>query len=88
VPQPGPARSLSDSRRTDKNVAKYLLEDAIAVIAPRRHRAVLILPAVRALPVLVLGGWLFLLDPRNHVTPGSAPVVVSRARPPAGHAAG
>jgi uncharacterized membrane protein YdbT with pleckstrin-like domain len=29
---------------------------------------VLVLPTVRSLPVLVLGGWLFLLDPRNHVT--------------------
>jgi membrane protein YdbS with pleckstrin-like domain len=66
--QPGRSRSPSESRRAKKDVAKYLLEDEIAVIATRRHWAVLILPAARALPVLVLGGWLFLLDPRNHLT--------------------
>ena len=66
--EPGPARSLSDSRRAKKDVAKYLLEDETAVIATRRHWASLVLPAVRSLPILVIGGWLFLLDPRNHVT--------------------
>jgi membrane protein YdbS with pleckstrin-like domain len=68
VAQPGSLRPLSDSRRAKKDVAKYLLPDEKAVIATRRHWAVLVLPTVRCLPVLVLGGWLFLLDPRNHVT--------------------
>jgi membrane protein YdbS with pleckstrin-like domain len=68
VADPGGSRSLSDSRRAKKDVAKYLLEDEQPVIATRRHWASLALPTVRTLPVLVIGGWLFLLDPRNHVT--------------------
>jgi membrane protein YdbS with pleckstrin-like domain len=76
VAQPGPPRPRPDSRRAEKDVAKYLLEDEIAVIATRRHWAVLILPTVRALPVLVLGGWLFLLDPRNHLTSAVGLVVL------------
>jgi membrane protein YdbS with pleckstrin-like domain len=66
--QPGASRSPYDSRRARKDVEKYLLEDEVAVIATRRHWAVLIDPAARSLPVLVLGGWLFLLDPANHLT--------------------
>jgi Bacterial PH domain len=66
--QPGSSRSLSHSRRAQKDVAKYLLEDEEAVIVTRRHWASLVLPTARSLPVFVLGGWLFLLDPSSHVT--------------------
>lgn len=51
-----------------KDVDKYLLEDEPPVVVTRRHWAVLIEPSAKFLPVFVVGGWLFLLDPRNHVT--------------------
>ena len=65
---PSETRSLYDGRRAKKDVAKYLLPGEPAIIATRRHWAVLVEPAAKALPVLVLGGWLLLLDPKNHVT--------------------
>jgi membrane protein YdbS with pleckstrin-like domain len=68
VTPPGETPSLNDGRRAKKDVAKYLLEDEPAIIATRRHWAVLVGPAAKSLPVLVLGGWLFLLDPANQVT--------------------
>jgi membrane protein YdbS with pleckstrin-like domain len=68
VTPPAPTRSLYDGRRAQKDVAKYLLPGERAVIATRRHWAVLVEPAAKAVPVLVLGGWLLLLDPQNHVT--------------------
>jgi uncharacterized membrane protein YdbT with pleckstrin-like domain len=68
VTQPGETRSLYDGRRARKDVAKYLLPGEKPIIATRRHWAVLVLPALKALPVLVLGGWLFLLDPADQVT--------------------
>jgi uncharacterized membrane protein YdbT with pleckstrin-like domain len=64
----GQPRSLYDGRRAKKDVAKYLLEDEPAIIATRRHWAVLVGPVLKALLVLVGGGWLFLLDPGNRVT--------------------
>jgi membrane protein YdbS with pleckstrin-like domain len=75
VTSPGPTRSLNDGRRAKKDVAKYLLPGEEAIIATRRHWAVLVEPAAKALPVLVLGGWLFLLDPANHV-PSAAGLLV------------
>ncbi|TFV52308.1 PH domain-containing protein [Blastococcus sp. TF02A-35] len=54
--------------RAAKDVQKYLLPDETAVVATRRHWAVLIGPTVRFLPVFLLGGWLLLLDPENRVT--------------------
>lgn len=65
---PAPRRSLYDGRRAKKDVEKYLLPGEEAIIATRRHWAVLVEPAAKALPVLVLGGWLLLLDPANEVT--------------------
>ncbi|MFD2090415.1 PH domain-containing protein [Blastococcus deserti] len=54
--------------RASKDVEKYLLPDETAVVATRRHWAVLIEPTVKALPFLVAGGWLVLRDPENRVT--------------------
>ena len=61
-----PPRDCPPGRR--KDVAKYLLDDEEAVLAVRRHWAVLIEPTVKFLPASVLGGWLLLLDPENRVT--------------------
>lgn len=54
--------------RAGKDVDKYLLAGEDVVLATRRHWAVLVEPTVRFLPVVALGGWLFLLDPDNEVT--------------------
>ena len=73
---PGPSRSLYDGRRAKKDVAKYLLPGEEAIIVTRRHWAVLVEPSAKALPVLVVGGWLLLLDPRNHVTSAAGLLVL------------
>ncbi len=62
----GPAAQLP--ARASKDVAKYLLDDEEAVLAVRRHWAVLIEPTVKFVPAFVLGGWLLLLDPDNRVS--------------------
>ena len=54
--------------RWAKDAAKYLLPGEQAVVATRRHWAVLLEPAARALPVLVLGVWVLTLDPGNRFT--------------------
>jgi uncharacterized membrane protein YdbT with pleckstrin-like domain len=54
--------------RASKDVAKYLLPEEKAVVATRRHWAVLIEPTVKFLPLFAAGGWLLLLDPENRVT--------------------
>jgi len=54
--------------RVRKDVEKYLLPDERAVVATRRHWAVLIEPTVKFLPLFFLGGWLLLLDPDNRVS--------------------
>lgn len=77
--QPVPTRSLYDGRQAKKDVAKYLLDGERAVIATRRHWAVLVAPAVRSLPFLALGGWLFLLDPSNQVTSAAGLLVLAGA---------
>ena len=67
----GPAAPDSDGRkpRWSKDADKYLLPtEQPPVIATRRHWAVLIVPALKALPVLAAGGWLLVLDPDNRVT--------------------
>jgi uncharacterized membrane protein YdbT with pleckstrin-like domain len=66
----GRSRTLFDGRRAKKDVAKYLLEDEEVIIATRRHWAVLVEPVAKSLPVLILGGWLLMLHPDNHVTSG------------------
>jgi membrane protein YdbS with pleckstrin-like domain len=64
----GEPRTLYEGRRARKDVAKYLLPGEEVVIATRRHWASLAEPVVKSLPLLVIGGWLLLLDPRNHLT--------------------
>jgi membrane protein YdbS with pleckstrin-like domain len=63
----GPA-PLELPHRASKDVEKYLLPDERAVVATRRHWAVLIEPTAKSLPVFVVGVWLLLLDPDNRVT--------------------
>src|SRR3954451_9530545 len=54
--------------RARKDVEKYLLPGETAVVATRRHWAVLIEPTAKFLPLLLIGGWLLVLDPDNRVT--------------------
>jgi membrane protein YdbS with pleckstrin-like domain len=54
--------------RASKDVAKYLLDDEVAVLAIRRHWAVLLEPTAKFLPAFVIGGWLLMFDPGNRVT--------------------
>jgi uncharacterized membrane protein YdbT with pleckstrin-like domain len=71
----GPA-PLELPPRASKDVRKYLLPDESAVVATRRHWAVLIEPTVKFLPVFVAGGWLLLLDPDNRVTSSAGLLVI------------
>jgi membrane protein YdbS with pleckstrin-like domain len=67
----GPAAPPSDGRRPrwSKDAEKYLLEhEKPPVVATRRHWAVLLVPVAKALPILVVGLWLMVLDPENRVT--------------------
>jgi membrane protein YdbS with pleckstrin-like domain len=57
-PADGGTRTIYAGRRARKDVSKYLLEGEEAIIATRRHWAVLLAPTVKALPIVVLGGWL------------------------------
>jgi membrane protein YdbS with pleckstrin-like domain len=54
--------------RARKDVEKYLLPEERAVVATRRHWAVLIEPTLKVLPAFLIGGWLLLLDPDNAVS--------------------
>jgi membrane protein YdbS with pleckstrin-like domain len=74
----GPA-PLELPSRASKDVEKYLLPDETAVVATRRHWAVLIEPTVKFLPVFVAGGWLLLFDPDNRVTSSAGLLVVLAA---------
>ena len=65
--------------RASKDVAKYLLDDEDAVLAVRRHWAVLLEPTVKFLPVFLAGGWLLVLDPDNRVTSTAGLVLVVAA---------
>lgn len=73
---PAPAAPAALPGRASKDAAKYLLDDEQVVLATRRHWAVLIEPTFRFLPVFLLGGWLFLLDPDNAFTSAVGLVVV------------
>ena len=67
----GPAAPDPDGRRPrwSKDAEKYLLpHEQPPVVATRRHWAVLIVPTLKALPVLAVGLWVMLLDPDNRVT--------------------
>jgi membrane protein YdbS with pleckstrin-like domain len=65
--------------RARKDVEKYLLPDERAVVATRRHWAVLIEPTVKFLPVFLIGGWLLLLNPDNRVSSSAGLMVVAGA---------
>ena len=65
--------------RASKDVAKYLLDDEEAVLAIRRHWAVLIEPTAKFLPVFLIGGWLLMLDPENRVTSSAGLIVIVAA---------
>jgi uncharacterized membrane protein YdbT with pleckstrin-like domain len=69
--QPGPL-----PRRASKDVQKYLLPDERAVVATRRHWAVLIEPTAKFLPVFLAGGWLLVFDPDNKVTSSAGLLVI------------
>jgi membrane protein YdbS with pleckstrin-like domain len=62
--------------RAHRDVAKYLLDDEEAVLAVRRHWAVLIEPTAKFLPAFLLGGWLLLLDPDNPVSSSAGLIVL------------
>jgi len=65
--------------RAAKDVGKYLLPDETAVVATRRHWAVLIEPTVKFLPMVLVGGWLLLFDPENRVTSSAGLLVLLAA---------
>jgi membrane protein YdbS with pleckstrin-like domain len=65
---PPPARPNGRRSQWSRDVEKYLLDDEPPVLVTSRHWAVLLVPVTKFLPAFVLGGWLFLLDPRNHLT--------------------
>jgi uncharacterized membrane protein YdbT with pleckstrin-like domain len=65
VTGPGLDRLPTHARR---DVEKYLLRGEDPVVVTRRHCAVLIEPTLKFLPLVLIGGWLLLLDPDNRVT--------------------
>jgi uncharacterized membrane protein YdbT with pleckstrin-like domain len=72
--------SAARPERWRKDAAKYLLPaERPPVVATRRHWAVLIAPTLKALPVLVLGGWLLTVDPDNQVTATAGLLVLAAA---------
>jgi membrane protein YdbS with pleckstrin-like domain len=73
VTRPGPPELPA---RASKDVAKYLLDDEEAVLAVRRHWAVLLEPTAKFLPVFLAGGWLLVLDPTNRVTSSAGLIVL------------
>ena len=62
--------------RARKDVEKYLLPDETAVVATRRHWAVLIEPTAKFLPFFVAGVWLLVFDPENRVTSSAGLLVI------------
>jgi len=70
------ARQTGDRRpRWGKDADKYLLPDEPPVIATRRHPAVLARPALRGVPVFVVGVFLLQLDPANRLSTGVGAIV-------------
>jgi membrane protein YdbS with pleckstrin-like domain len=70
------APGVTLSRRATKDAEKYLLPEETAVVATRRHWAVLIEPTVKSLPAFVAGGWLLVVDPENRVTSSAGLLVM------------
>ena len=64
------------STRARKDVQKYLLPAERAVVATRRHWAVLIEPTFKFLPVFLIGGWLVLFDPSNRISSAAGLIVL------------
>jgi len=62
--------------RWAKDAAKYLLPGEQAVVATRRHWAVLLWPGAKALLVLLVGLWVLTLDPDNRFSAGLGLLVV------------
>jgi membrane protein YdbS with pleckstrin-like domain len=62
-----------------RDVEKYLLPDETAVVATRRHWAVLIEPTIKFLPMFLVGGFLLLIDPENRVTSSAGLLVLLAA---------
>ena len=62
--------------RARKDVEKYLLPGEEAVVATRRHWAVLIEPTARFLPVFAVGLAVLLLAPANRVTSSAGVLIV------------
>jgi membrane protein YdbS with pleckstrin-like domain len=74
VTRPGPPELPA---RASKDVDKYLLDDEKpAVLAVRRHWAVLIEPTAKFLPAFLAGGWLLLFDPENRVTSSAGLILI------------
>jgi membrane protein YdbS with pleckstrin-like domain len=65
--------------RARKDVEKYLLPEERAVVATRRHWAVLIEPTVKFLPVFLIGGWLLLLAPDNRLSSSAGLIIATGA---------
>ena len=65
--------------RARKDVEKYLLPEERAVVATRRHWAVLIEPTFKFLPVFLIGGWLLLVFPDTRVSSTAGLVVLIAA---------
>ncbi|MGY1731822.1 PH domain-containing protein [Geodermatophilus sp. SYSU D01045] len=62
--------------RWAKDAAKYLLPGEQAVVATRRHWAVLLWPGAKAVAVLLVGLWVLTLDPDNRVSASAGLLVV------------
>ena len=75
-PDDGEPRTLYEGRRARKDVAKYLLPGEDVIVATRRHWASLAEPVVKSLPLLVIGFWLLLLDPDNHLSSAAGLVLL------------
>jgi len=65
--------------RARKDVEKYLLPGEQAVVATRRHWAVLLEPTARFLPVLAAGLAVLVLAPENRVTSSAGILIVLAA---------
>jgi hypothetical protein len=65
--------------RVRKDVEKYLLPDERAVVATRRHWAVLFDPTFKFVPLFVVGSWLLLLDAQNRVSSSAGLLVLIAA---------
>src|SRR3954466_7107725 len=66
-------------RRARADIDKYLLPGEEAVVATRRHWAVLLEPTARFLPVFVIGLGVLVLDPDNQLTSSAGILIVLAA---------